>query len=236
METARHRNTWHIHPDPEALARRLAAAVARMAREAITARGAFHLVVAGGTTPRAAYALLPQLGGDWQCWHLYHGDERCLPLQDPDRNSLMLDTVWLSRVPIPTRQIHHIPAERGADVAARDYAAVLPPHAFDLVLLGVGEDGHTASLFPDHEWGMEKNGPATIAVHDAAKAPPQRVSLSGWRLQYTREMFFMAAGGGKRSALTAWWRGEPIPAAMVGAAADVWLDNAAWPEIVPGTI
>ncbi|WP_346380216.1 6-phosphogluconolactonase, partial [Acidithiobacillus sp.] len=94
----------------------------------------------------------------------------------------------------------------------------------------------TASLFPGHDWGMEKNGPATIAIHDAAKAPPQRVSLSGWRLQYTREMFFMAAGGGKRPALTAWRRGEPIPAATVGTAADVWLDNAAWPEVVAGTI
>ena len=236
MEAARNRNTWHIHPDTAALAQRLAAAIARMAQEAIAARGAFHSVVAGRNSPRAAYAMLPQLGRDWQCWHLYHGDERCLPPQDPERNSLMLDTVWLSQVPIPARQIHHIPAERGAEVAARDYAAVLPPHAFDLVLLGMGEDGHTASLFPGHDWGLGKSSPATLAIHDAAKAPPQRVSLSGWRLQYTREMFFLTTGSGKRMALAAWLRGESIPAALVGTAADVWLDNAAWPEAVPGTI
>ncbi|WP_163095979.1 6-phosphogluconolactonase [Acidithiobacillus ferrianus] len=229
-------NTWHIHPDPATLAQRLTVAIARSAREAIATRGGFHLVVAGGGTPQAAYALLPQWGGDWQCWHIYHGDERCLPPEDAERNSLMLEKTWLSKVPIPARQIHHIPAERGAEAAARDYATALPAHAFDLVLLGVGEDGHTASLFPGHDWGMEKGSPATIAILDAAKAPPQRVSLSGWRLRYTREMFFLAAGSGKRPALAAWLRGEALPAATVGTTADIWLDAAAWPGTPPAPV
>ena len=77
---------------------------------------------------------------------------------------------------------------------------------------------------------------ATIAILDAAKAPPQRVSLSGWRLRYTRDMFFLAAGSGKRPALAAWLRGEALPAATVGTTADIWLDAAAWPGTTPAPV
>ncbi len=224
---------WHIYPKKDQLSTHLAAAITRMAAEAIALRGAFHLVVAGGTTPRTAYAHLPSMGRDWQCWHIYHGDERCLPAHDPERNSLMLEKTWLSQVAIPRAQIHTIPAEMGASEAARQYARILPVQDFDLVLLGLGEDGHTASLFPDHDWGQEKNSPATLAILDAAKAPPQRVSLSARRLRQTRALFFLATGSGKRNALNAWLRNENIPAAVVGRGADVWLDMDAWPEKSP---
>ncbi|WP_414040149.1 6-phosphogluconolactonase [Acidithiobacillus sp. M4-SHS-6] len=224
---------WHIYPNNTEISARLAAAITRMAAEAIARRGAFHLVAAGGDTPRAAYARLPALGSDWQHWHIYHGDERCLPVDHPDRNSVMLGETWLSQVPIPGTQIHTIPAEMGASAAAQQYAEALPRQSFDLVLLGLGEDGHTASLFPGHDWGQEKNTPATLAIYDAAKAPAERVSLSAWRLRQTRAMFFLVCGAGKKNALRAWLRNEPIPAAAVGRDADVWLDMAAWPETLP---
>ena len=221
-------NTWHIHPDPATLAQRLTVAIARSAREAIATRGGFHLVVAGGGTPQAAYALLPQWGGDWQCWHIYHGDERCLPPEDAERNSLMLEKTWLSKVSIPARQIHHIPAERGAEAAARDYATALPAHAFDLVLLGVGEDGHTASLFPGHDWGEAIDAPDVLAVFDAPKPPPERVSLSARRLSRAEVVLFLVAGAGKREAVKAWRGGVTLPAAAIRPAcgADVLLDAA----------
>ncbi|PKY10815.1 6-phosphogluconolactonase [Acidithiobacillus marinus] len=226
---------WHIYPDNAEISTRLATAVTRIAAEAIARRGAFHLVVAGGNTPRAAYARLPTLGNDWQRWHIYHGDERCLPVEDAERNSVMLEDTWLSQVPIPRTQIHHIPAEKGAREAARIYAEVLPRQHFDLVLLGLGEDGHTASLFPDHDWGRDKHTPATLAIFDAAKAPAERVSLSAWRLRQTRALFFLVCGAGKQNALRAWLQNAAIPAAAVGSDADVWLDKAAWPEMLPET-
>ncbi|MDD2751384.1 6-phosphogluconolactonase [Acidithiobacillus sp.] len=224
---------WHIYPDQEQISTHLAAAITRMAAEVIALRGTFHLVVAGGNTPRATYARLPSMGRDWQCWHIYHGDERCLPPEDHERNSLMLAQTWLSQVPIPGAQIHTIPAEAGASEAARRYAAILPAQRFDLVLLGLGEDGHTASLFPGHDWGQEKGSSPTLSILDAAKAPPQRVSLSAWRLRHTHALFFLACGSGKQDAIAAWLRGENIPAAVVGRGADVWLDKAAWPERLP---
>ncbi|MBN2680483.1 6-phosphogluconolactonase [Acidithiobacillus montserratensis] len=226
---------WHIYPDNAEISTRLAAAITRMAAEAVARRGAFHLVVAGGNTPRAAYVHLPALGSDWQHWHIYHGDERCLAVDAAERNSVMLEATWLSQVPIPRTQIHHIPAERGAQEAARIYAEVLPRQPFDLVLLGLGEDGHTASLFPGHDWGQDTHTPATLAIFDAAKAPAERVSLSAWRLRQTRALFFLVCGAGKQNALRAWLQNAPIPATTVGSDADVWLDMAAWPETLPET-
>lgn len=228
-EAIRGAPSWHIHPDAETLARHLACAIVRMADAAIAARGAFHLVLAGGNTPQPVYAALISRGRRWDAWHLYHGDERCLPPQSPQRNSRMAASVWLQQVPIPRAQIHDIPAEMGAEAAAAAYTAVLPPQRFDLVLLGIGEDGHTASLFPGQPWGLDPGTPAVLAVHNAPKAPAERVSLSAWRLQRSREIFFLAAGSGKRDALAAWRRGEDLPAARVGAGAAVWLDEAAWP-------
>src|SRR5690242_16785552 len=105
------------------------------------ARGQFHLVLAGGDTPRGAYRRLCGTSTDWSMWNVYFGDERCLPVDDPARNSRMAGEAWLDHVFIPTVQFHAIPAELGAVRAAQLYRETL--HAvgeFDLVLLGLGED------------------------------------------------------------------------------------------------
>jgi len=139
----------------EALRHEVCDAIAKSANEAIAARGRFSIVLAGGNTPRAVYRLLRDLDKssyvDWANWHIYHGDERCLLPEHEDRNSLMVDQVWLNYVPIPKNQIHHIQGGLGPVAGAKAYAATLANEpTFDLVLLGLGEDGHTASLFPGH--------------------------------------------------------------------------------------
>jgi len=221
---------WHIHPDASALLAQAADAVERIARESIEKRGVFRIVVAGGNTPRPLYEKLCDAETDWTAWHIYYGDERCLPSGDANRNSFMVELAWLKRVGIPRGQIHAIPAERGATQGARDYAALLQDvNEFDLVLLGLGEDGHTASLFPGHDWGTALDAPAVLAVHDAPKPPPERVSLSARRLSRARHVLFLVTGETKRRAIAAWRDGKPIPARAITPpdGVDIWVESRA---------
>lgn len=197
------------------------------ARQSIQQRGAFHIVLAGGTTPRRIYELLRETEVDWAAWHVYFGDERCLPPDHAERNSHMAALAWLDHVAIPPGQIHPIPAENGAEAAAGAYARTVEGIGlFDLVLLGLGEDGHTASLFPGHEWGAAQGAPAAIAVHDAPKPPPQRVSLSAYRLGAARQVMYLVTGAAKRQAIGGWRNGANIPAAAIAPAngVDVYLE------------
>lgn len=203
---------WHGCADADALARRASAWITSAAARSIAARGRFVLVLAGGETPRAAYALLRAADTDWARWDIWFGDERCAPVDDPQRNSVMARAAWLDYVPVPAANVHPIAAEHGAATAALDYASALREVGmFDLVLLGLGEDGHTASLFPHHATGDDE----AVAVLDAPKPPPQRVSLSATRLSRAREVLFLVAGAGKREALQRWRAGEPLPAATI---------------------
>ena len=212
----------HAVADRAALERAAADRILNAATSAIRARGRFHLVLAGGDTPRGAYRKLRDAHADWPAWHLYFGDERCVPRDDPARNSRMAEEAWLDHVAIPAPQRAPIPAELGAEAAARAYGASLRSvAAFDLVLLGLGEDGHTASLFPGHEWGAAPGSPAALAVFSAPKPPPERVSLSAARLSDAREALFLVAGESKRAALAQWRAGAAIPARAIRPAAGV---------------
>jgi len=220
--TEAHQCRWHALPDRPALDRAAVARIVAAADRAISARGRFHLVLAGGDTPGGAYRRLRGADADWVRWHIYFGDERCAPPADPARNSRMAGEAWLDHVAIPAAQVHAIPAEAGAVRAAQAYAGVL--HAlgeFDLVLLGLGEDGHTASLFPGHEWGAASGSPDALAVFDAPKPPPQRVTLSAARLSHAREVLFLVGGESKRRALAQWREGKPIAARAITPAAGV---------------
>jgi 6-phosphogluconolactonase len=135
----------------------------------------------------------------------------------------------LNYVDIPAAQIHLIPAELGATAAADAYAQTLSNVIlFDLVLLGLGEDGHTASLFPHHYLGNSTDAPATLAIEDAPKPPAHRVSLSAFRLSQTRQLFFLVSGSAKKQAVTAWQQDQAIPAAVIApqAGVDIFLDLA----------
>jgi 6-phosphogluconolactonase len=207
---------WHAMADVAALNAAVAVRVLAAAERAIRARGRFTVVLAGGNTPRGAYELLRGAPADWRAWHVFYGDERCTPRDDVLRNSRMAEVAWLAHVPILGAQVHEIPAELGPVEAAKRYATLLEPVGdFDLVLLGLGEDGHTGSLFPDHDWGRGADAPSALAVFDAPKPPPERVSLSAHRFSQAAEVLFMVAGAEKRDAVARWRAGDSIAARAI---------------------
>ncbi len=220
---------WHAVSDAHELQRAAISALLDSAALAIQERGQFHIVLAGGNTPREIYHSLSTAETDWSAWHIYFGDERCLPQFDPARNSRMAQEVWFNNVPIPALQLHVIAGELGANEAARQYAAMLRAVGdFDLVLLGLGEDGHTASLFPGHDWGTAPGSWDALAVFDAPKPPPQRVSLSAARLCRTRQAIFLVSGESKHTAVANWRAGKNIPARAIRpeAGVDVLVESA----------
>ncbi|MDF1582639.1 MAG: 6-phosphogluconolactonase [Methyloprofundus sp.] len=199
---------WKPYDSIDQLAAAVCQRILAAADKAIAEKGAFKLVLAGGTAPVKAYQLLATKSADWRKWHIYHGDERCLPVDDAERNSLVAEQKWLDWVAIPKTQIHNIPAELGAEVGAEKYASIVADAgAFDLVLLGMGEDGHTASLFPGH---VHNENELTHAVYNSPKPPSDRVSLSAKALSNTKELIFVVSGD-KKEALAAWKNQEDLP-------------------------
>jgi 6-phosphogluconolactonase len=221
---------WRVFADADALVATLADALCAEAESAIAARGVFHLVLAGGTTPLALYrALADREAGDRR-WQVWYGDERCLPVNHPERNSVMAETAWLAASRIPPECRRPIPAEHGAQAAATLYIDRLKGVGeFDVVLLGMGEDGHTASLFPGHDWGAAPDSPDVLAVLDAPKPPPERVSLSAGRLGRSQRVWLVITGAGKHEALTRWKNGVVLPVSVVQGKQETvgWLDVAA---------
>lgn len=207
---------WYLYSSVQSLQTEAVGMIARAAEQAITDNGTFSMVLAGGSSPHLLYKRLSALKTNWAAWHIYFGDERCLPAADPGRNSNMARDAWLDHVPVPQKQVYAIPAEMGAKAAAAAYAATLRQVGeFDLVLLGLGEDGHTASLFHGHDWGQEADSPVALPVFDAPVPPAERVSLSAWRLSQAKQVLFLVTGESKHEAVMNWRAGANIPARAI---------------------
>lgn len=204
---------WHSFQSQDAINQAALQRILQAANHAIAQHGSFLIVLAGGSTPKAVYQLLAKADADWSKWHIYHNDDRCLPADHAERNSKMARDAWLNHVPIPHDQIHDIPAELGNVEGAKAYSATLKGlRAFDLVILGLGEDGHTASLFPGHP---VDNRTDAVAVFNSPKPPAERITISQDRLSNTHEVMFLVTGAGKQEAVDQWRKGEPIPATLV---------------------
>jgi 6-phosphogluconolactonase len=214
-------------PDPEAAAAFAAVEIAHALRHAMEHRGVAHLALAGGNTPRRAYELLAGLRDDWGGVELWYGDERCVGAEDPESNHRLVAESLLAHIHGPPPQEHRLAGELGPEVAAEDYAALLqarvPPAgewglpALDLALLGLGEDGHTASLFPDHPEVQDESGALCLPVREAPKPPPERVTLSLPVLRAARGCLLLVTGSGKADALARVLAGpDPrIPASLL---------------------
>lgn len=200
---------WQTEVDAAAVADAACRLIGIAARQAITERNRFRLVLAGGGTPLATYQRLAASDQAWKRWSLYYGDERCLPADDPQRNSQMVGATGLAE-----RVGKHfpIPTELGAKAAATAYRErIKTAMPFDLVLLGMGEDGHTASLFPGHDWPDK----TVFAVKNAPKAPHERVTLGVATLQNCRSMLVLVTGEHKTEAVRQWRSGVDLPVARV---------------------
>ena len=190
----------------EEVAASAAAEIARALRE-----GSRSLVLAGGTTPQRCYELLSELDVEWGRIAILFGDERCVPPDHPDSNYLMAKEALLDRVAPAT--VYRMPAELGPVEGARQYAeAVASVAPLDFVVLGVGEDGHTASLFPGHP-GLKAEG-LTVGIHDSPKPPPERVTLTLGALRDARHVLVLATGADKAGAVAQAKRGE-VPSGMI---------------------
>jgi 6-phosphogluconolactonase len=217
-----------VHDNLDTLSMEVAQRIAQISAQAIDERGIFRIALAGGETPCRCYERLRDLPVGWKDVHIYFGDERCLPHGDAGRNDRMANEVLLRHIAIPHDNVHAMPAERGARICAMEYAERLK-HAlpFDLVLLGMGEDGHTASLFPGNP-ATEQNE-IVVPVFNAPRPPADRVSLGMVTLNAARRKIFLVAGANKRNALGQIARGIALPAARV-AGAEWHVDRAALPD------
>jgi 6-phosphogluconolactonase len=221
---------WRTFATADQVAEAASEQILKTAEEAIAERGGFKLVLAGGTTPEKAYRLLAEAETDWSKWHIYYGDERCLPSDHPDRNSMMAMNAWLAQVPIPAAQIFTIPAELGPEAGALQYReTVSEALPFDLVLLGMGEDGHTASLFPGHVHDQDE---LTHAVYNSPKPPPERVSISARALSDTRRLIFLITGKSKQEPVKQWQEGADLPVARIEppCPVEIYIDSDALPS------
>jgi 6-phosphogluconolactonase len=215
-----------VLPDAVALARAAVDAWRAAAAEGVRARGRFAVAISGGKTPLPAYALLAREPGlPWAETDVFFADERCVPPGDPRSNYGAARAALLGHVPA---RVHRIVGEREPEEAARAYEAELRATlgerpALDLVLLGVGDDGHTASLFPGSP-ALDERARLVLAT----PAPPG--ALAAWRvtlglaaLDGARRACFLVEGEGKRAPLARILAGEDLPAARVRAAEVRWL-------------
>jgi 6-phosphogluconolactonase len=185
--------------------------------ESAKSRGRACIALSGGTTPRAVHEALAALSDvPWDRVHVYFGDERAVPPEHPDSNYRMAKESLLSRVPIPSSQVYRPAAEApDRDAAARAYEALLPA-AFDLIILGIGEDGHTASLFPGSDALLETERLCVPVI--GPKPPPARVTFTPPVLERAHLLLMLAVGAGKAEAvaraLEAAWDPRATPAQL----------------------
>jgi 6-phosphogluconolactonase len=229
LSSASHKPQIIVVRDPAELAERASAFVAEKAREAVRARGTFHLAVAGGTTPRTMYERLSTRDDvAWRSVQVWFGDERAVPPDHDDSNYRMVKESLLERTPIPSANVHRMEAE-AADLesSAAAYAGALPDH-LDLILLGMGEDGHTASLFPGAAAIQEKL--KRVVSVAGPKPPPKRLTVTPLVIAQARSKLVMVAGATKADMLARVLVGPGNPLALpVQLARDgVWIiDEAA---------
>ena len=199
-----------VFDDAERVARAAAEEFVRLSREAVAERGAFSVALSGGTTPRRVYELLAseEYGSrvEWPKVHVFFGDERAVPPEHSDSNYRMAREALLSRVSIPTENVHRIEGLGDAAANASDYESVIRGFfgdaawpRFDLVFLGMGDDGHTASLFPNTAALTEERGWA--AANWVEKLGAWRITLTANVINAARNVVFLVTGASKSERL-----------------------------------
>lgn len=188
---------FRFYSDSERLANALAAEVAKHIRSAVANRGVCHMVFPGGRSPYRVLERLRDQEVPWSALHLYPSDERCVSEGSPERNDRLIDEILLPNVPLPHKNLHRIPAELGPEEGAVRFSQFLASvPTFDIVMVGVGPDGHIASLFPNHPALFDDRD--AVPVLAAPKLPPSRVSIGLGRLKSGHSRQAVAIGAEKR--------------------------------------
>jgi 6-phosphogluconolactonase len=203
-----------IYEDAEAVAQAAAEYVFEKINACVSTKGQCHVVLPGGTTPARCLQLLAEKPLPWKDIHWYPGDERCYPLGHAERNDTMIEEKLFSKQPVAESNFYPIAAELGPEQGAKNYSAILDAAAgMDIVILGMGEDGHTASLFPGNIALQNKS--SAVPVYDSPKPPDERVSIGLNTLKNSAECIVIATGAGKRDALQRLRQGEVFPVGMI---------------------
>ena len=210
-----------IYPDADALGRAAAQYIVRLAQESIVAQGRFTIALSGGSTPKKLYSLLgsepyrSQI--DWALVELFWSDELSVPPESEESNYRMAQQVLLSNVPIPADQVHRMPADQvDGDAAALAYTREMQSTfgtdgvpSFDLIQLGMGPEGHTASLFP-HQPSLHEQQRLVMPVV-VPKPPPSRLTFTPRILNAARHVLFLVTGAEKADAVHAVIEGDYQP-------------------------
>jgi 6-phosphogluconolactonase len=216
-----------IFADRETVCCAAADLFAHLAQKAVASQGRFSVLLSGGDTPRRAYELLAaeplRSKVPWKDTHIFWGDERCVPHHDRRSNAAMAQSALLSHVPIPAHQIHPIAVGLTPRAAAEQYQAELAAHfadtppRFDLAILGLGEDGHTASLFPGSQSLWRTSCWTAVSQRDDEEF--SRITLTPVILNQAQTVLFLVAGSGKARVLQAILdgsdRGTALPARLI---------------------
>ena len=241
------RITYIVEPDPAALAWRAAQQFVELAEEAVSARGRVRIAVSGGSTPKATFALLADPAHPfvnnmpWEHLELFFVDERTVPPDHPDSNYRMTKEALLDKINLRPEQIHRIQGELEPEVAAAEYEYDLrrtfrlegaEAPRFDIVSLGMGDDGHTASLFP-HTEAIHEIGRLAVA-NQVPQKDTWRITLTWPVINHAREVFFLIGGSDKAQPLKEVFLGpkdvERLPSQLIWPASGILtliLDKAA---------
>jgi 6-phosphogluconolactonase len=246
---------YYVEPDPAALARHAAQYFLEMATETVQAKGRVRIAISGGSTPKTTFALLADPNEPWRarmpwdCLDLYWVDERCVPPGDADSNYRMTREAMLDRVPLRPEQIHRIEGELDPEAAAARYESELrnsfrlegaESPRFDLIALGMGPDGHCASLFP-HTAAIHELGRLAVANHVPQQKDSWRITLTWPVINHASSVFFLIAGADKAAVLNEVLTGphdpERLPSQLIWPASGIltlFLDKAA-AALLPST-
>ena len=214
--------------DADGVATGAAEAIVARINELLASQDAVNLVVTGGTVGILTLAKLREISFDWSRVHVWWGDERFVEKARGARNELQARNGWLDHIEIPAENLHPFPASDeglSLDDAAAAFGAVVEGIRFDILLLGIGPDGHVASLFPGHS----ADGALVVAEHNSPKPPPQRLSLSYEAINSAREVWFTVAGADKADAVSVAFGDDPtsLPVGCVrGVERTLWFVDA----------
>ena len=206
-------DNWLIFDDETSLSKALAQEILNIAKKLIFEKDCFSIVLTGGQSVLSLYKILSKSDSNWEKWHIYIGDERCVPMRHKDRNDQVINEIWLDNSTISKNNIHFIQAELGLIEAQKEYEKVLKKiDKFDVVLLSMGEDGHIASLFPNHVYLEEQ---MVVVEQGSPKPPKERISMSYQQLNKAHYVFKLIIGESKQQAVHLLQKNTNLPMTKV---------------------